>query len=149
MIKQARQNLENDGNLVPVAILLTDNTSIIVGMAIDMSNEEEKQQIGEALRMAAKKFGARAVLFLSEGWLGEPIKRGPGEEEAIRQAPRPSEQEGRVEVVIFSISTKGGSWIGMTKMIREEGKPPTFADPAWRSGGEGNFADLLNSQDFN
>ena len=99
IVKQARLNLEHDGEIAPVFFVHTPQ-----GLAVILTpfeNDFQKQMVVLQVKAFAHEHKADWLLFVTEGWA---VKAKAEDKETIG---RPSLHPERVEAVIFNLETKG------------------------------------------
>lgn len=114
IIKLAKENLERDGSLTPIAFIHTPQNQVLLA---PLKFENKELEMAMLRRICIEK-EADFILMISEAWM----KKFDKKEEADYDTPV-GQQEGKVEIVIFSLETiGGGTWMGVAEMKEVEGK---------------------------
>lgn len=143
IVRHARNFLETTGVARPVAFICNIADEKIMPMPLDFDSDSHKAASARTIRLAARALKADCIIFLSEGW-GIEMTRSDNRFDRISKSGIVEDEPDRIEVVIFNIDTYEGTWTAMPKIVREEGKQPTFGEPEWlRMSGEGRFVGML------
>lgn len=140
MATVARENLERDGKLTPVAFIGTmDGNGTMLGGLAGLG----KDGSARAIRAFAKKLDADFVLHIDEAWTTSTTDK----DEVARLREKYKEvrlMPGRVDCVMFQLETRVGQFMGLP--TREPfGETFTFGpiNMQFMDHGEGRFVGLL------
>ena len=140
IVELARNNIERDGVLAPVAFVGTigGNITVIGGLAYI-----EKDDAAKMIRKAAKQTKADFVLHVDEGWLKHATSKA--EVDALKENHgQVRDMPGRVDVVMFSLETRMGQFFD-APVRQPHGETYTFGELKMQlmPDAEGRFMGLL------
>lgn len=101
IIDLARQNLENDGELVPVFFLGTGKGVVVLATPFD--SDMGKDVVAHSVREYTKRVPTDWLLQITEAYMLKLDK-----DDATAMNGRVSEHPNRVECVLFNFQVKGG-----------------------------------------
>jgi hypothetical protein len=144
-VKKARENLENDGFLAPVAFVGNSTTENIVAIVLDTASEAAKDASAEHLRKIAALTEADFVFTIVDSW-GLPQSKLKDYEKIIKRYGSIGESPYRVNTVSFMLETKTGNWAAQAKQEKSglSSRKKAFGEISFMSmESEGRFANLL------
>jgi hypothetical protein len=140
-VNQARENIERDGFLEPVALIgrFAEEPSVI---AIGRLGVMPKDIAARLIRQTAHKADADFVLHIDEVWTANLKTRDERKQYGqVRDIP------GRIDAVMFALHTHIGTFVALTERVTVDAakKRYTFGavDLDMMKEGEGRFVGLL------
>lgn len=146
IVAQARNNLERDGFLAPVAFVGRFDGWIRICAGLNRLSKDEGARL---VRLAAKKHDADFVLFIDEAWLKEFQANSLSEARRIRDEVGGEVRDiaGRLDVVMFNLQTHAGVFVAHAERIPMERAPGkyTFGLVEFETApySEGRFVSML------
>ena len=135
MIKSAKQNWNNDKELMPVAMLYTaEDKNIIVAMPF--SSQREKELCSVKLKALVREEKAIAVIFIHEGYMKQFKEKDMNAFNEYKKGNTSiKDMDGRIETIVIVFETKSGEKELTTIEINDKklGKQNTINDG--QSGG--------------
>ncbi|VBJ26797.1 Uncharacterised protein [Burkholderia pseudomallei] len=125
LVAQARDNLERDGFLAPVAFVGRFDGWIRICAGLNRLSKDEGARL---VRLAAKKHDADFVLFIDEAWLKEFQANSLSEARRIRDEVGGEVRDiaGRLDVVMFNLQTHAGVFAAHAERIPLERAPGKY-----------------------
>jgi hypothetical protein len=123
LIGMARQNLERDGHLMPVAFLFYGRSFDVIGCP--WANDADKEATVLKLRDRARAKNAEAIAILAEAWHATLPAGEQWDGTPAGQMPN------RREVVQVYVEEQDGYWLGLAPITRDTGRP-TFGAVQWQ-----------------
>lgn len=128
LVPLARDNLERDGQLLPVAFIFAKDFKGGDIIGCPWSNDEDKERTVALLQKRCREMDAFAIAILNEAWEAA-VPGGKWDGTPASKMP------GRKEVVMFYVEELDGCWRGIADIVRTRGKP-TFGELKWEPMGE-------------
>lgn len=69
ILETAKENIEHDGELMPMVFLIRRDSKEILGVPIDMGTDEQKARSYGTVFLAAKQFDMEAAVFLNDSYM--------------------------------------------------------------------------------
>jgi CRISPR/Cas system CMR-associated protein Cmr5 small subunit len=144
-VNKARDNLEKDGFLAPVAFVGNSTTENVVAVVLDAGSEEAKDASADHLRKLAELTEADFVFTIMDSW-GLPQNRVKDYDKIVKRYGSIGQSPYRVNTVSFMLETRTGNWAAQAKQEKAglSSRKKTFGEPRFLSmASEGRFANLL------
>ncbi|CAJ8172104.1 Uncharacterised protein [Burkholderia pseudomallei] len=125
IVAQARNNLERDGYLTPVAFVGRFDGDVRICGGLNRFSKDDGARL---VRSVAKKHDADFVLWLDEAWLKEFQADSMSEARRIRDEVGGEVRDipGRLDVVMFNLQTHAGVFAAHAERIPMERAPGKY-----------------------
>lgn len=129
----AREHIERDGEVCPVAFLICPDGINVVQCRFE--DDRKKEMTIMLLRELAKDLQATTAVVLCEAWTSKQVFT-PGTAPPAWNGVMPSQDPERSETIIVHVEEPDGYWLGMAEITRDEKGKATFGAVEYHAVGE-------------